>query len=182
MLIDEWEKFRGWLVLEPFLEGDERIYIKELSRKLKISPRTAQFYLDVYEKEGILEREKVGNALLYHLSDIPVVLALKRFFIILIMKDYIENFVKQNKGISSVVLYGSSSTGEFDKRSDIDLLIISQTKDLNLVKLKALEERLGKEVKVEILSIGEWRRLALKKDHFYLSVVGKHTVLYGVKL
>ncbi|MDE1828680.1 MAG: hypothetical protein KGH65_05975, partial [Candidatus Micrarchaeota archaeon] len=60
MLIKEWDKFKGWSVLEFFLTNYSKIHLKGLARKLGISPRTAQIYLGLYEKEGILQSERVG--------------------------------------------------------------------------------------------------------------------------
>ncbi len=182
MLINEWRRFKGWAVLEFFLWEGGKIHLKGLSRKLKISPSTAQHYLVLYESEGLLEKEKIGNLSIYRLIDTPLTNLLKRFYIISRLKEGINRFVQQNRSIITIALYGSSASGEYDKDSDIDLLVVSQNKDIKLDAIKRLEEDLNREIKMEILSVGELRHLELKKDNFYKSVMEKHVILYGAAL
>ena len=183
MLLDEWRKFKGFAVLEYFLWDGERVHIKGLARKLKLSPNTAQVYLQLYESEGVLTREKIGNLVLYSLSsDSSLVIELKRFYALFRMNRYIRDFINSNKDISSLILYGSVAKGEYDKKSDVDLLVISQTRNIELKGMKAMEIALNREVKIEVLSPGEMRRLADKQDNFYLSVLKNNIVLHGASL
>ncbi len=180
MITEEWQKFRGWSVLEFFLKNDREVYVKELSRELKISPHTANYYLKFYKNAGILTERKKGNLTLYTLSDNSLVRELKRFYII----DQIISAAPRlcaNKAIS-VALYGSCASGTYDKSSDIDMLVISQSKDINLNMLKSIEEKTGKEVKVEVLRLGEWRRLKRKKDKFAKSIISNHVLLCGAEI
>jgi predicted nucleotidyltransferase len=182
MLLTEWQKFKGWAVLQFFLAKGERIHLKGLSRELKISPQTAQFYLRLYEQDQILEKEKIGNMALYKLATNFKTMELKRLYFLLIIEKYINSFVKENPEITSLLLYGSHADGTYDKNSDIDLLIISQNKNLNLGKLKSMEINLGKEVKTEVFSLGALRQLANKQNNFYNSVIRNNISLYGAKL
>ena len=77
-----WNKFKGWVVLEYFLESNKKIHVNGLAKDLKISPSTAQAYLSEYEKEGILEREKTANIITYKLNETPFTLELKKLYII----------------------------------------------------------------------------------------------------
>ncbi len=179
MILKEWRKFKGWAVLEYFLFKGGRTYLKELSRALAISPRTAQIYLQLYEREGLLEKEKAGNAIFYSLAANAMTKELKRTYLLLRISPCISKFVSGNPQLSNVTLYGSAARGEYDKDSDIDLLVISPSKKINLSEVSQLEKELGLEVKLEILTIGEWRRLAEKKDKFYSSITKSNMVLYG---
>jgi uncharacterized protein len=180
MLLREWRRFKGWHVLEFFLSGGRRIHIKGLAKELKISPRTAQTYLWLYQNEGILDNERLGNLSLYSLSSRPLSMELKRTYLLMRIHKLVEQLVKDNKSIVSLVLYGSSARGDYDEHSDIDLLVVSNTKDLDLDIIKRIESSLDKEVKLEILSLGELRKLAEKHDDFYLSVMKNNIILYGV--
>ncbi len=183
MLLDEWRKFKGFAVLEYFLWDGHRIHIKGLARKLKLSPRTAQIYLQMYEHEGILTSEKVGNLVLYGLSSSNyLTIELKRLYALFRMNAYIREFISSNKNLGSLILYGSVAKGEYDKKSDIDLLAVSQTRNIELKSMKDMEIALNREVKVEVLSAGELRRLADRKDNFYLSIAKNNIVLYGASL
>ncbi len=181
MIIDEWKKFKGWVTLEYFLKTNKEIHVKGLARQLKISPQTANYYLKFYKKEGILKERREGNLLLYSLTDNCLVKQLKIFYTLNILSEFSKKFVKKNK-ITSLVLYGSHASGSYDKSSDIDLVIISQLKKLNLDEIKALEKKIGKEVKIQVFSLGAWRNLKRKKDSFIRSVLSKHILLYGAEI
>lgn len=179
MIVAEWRKFKGWAVLEFFLRK-ESAYIKELSRLLKISPRTAQIYTRLYENEGLLRKEVVGNTSVYRITDTPLAKEMKRLYLLLMITPGIKKLVHDNPSVTSLALYGSGARGEYDQSSDIDLLAISGSKEMNLGGIKELEGTLFREAKVEVISIGRWRELGGKKDDFYLSVVKSNIPLHGV--
>lgn len=182
MLLESWRKFKGWKVIEFFLKEQEKIHVKGLARRLKISPRTAQTYLKIYYNEGILEKEAIGNMLFYRLNNTFVTLELKKAYFLMLIHNDIENFIKDNPNISSLILYGSHADGSYDKSSDVDLLIISQTKKLDNKNLRSLEEKVGKEVTTETFSIGETRKMSREGNNFYLSVLKNNVLLYGSRL
>ena len=95
-MINEWGKFKGWVVLEHFLIDGEQIHIKSLSKKLKISSQTAQHYLRFYEKQGILEKTILGNMVLYNIKLNPVTLELKKLYFLFIFYPLITEFIKSN--------------------------------------------------------------------------------------
>jgi len=179
MLLKEWWKFKGWVVLEFFLKENRKIHLKALSRELKISPRTAQIYLSLYTKEQILEKENVGNIILYSLSSNYLALEFKRLYFSIVIRPYIVELIKKNQTISSLILYGSHATGEYDIHSDVDILALTQTKEIDLGPIRELEKSLGKEVKVETIKFSRWKELEAKGDPFYYSVIKDHMVLFG---
>ena len=182
MIIEEWKKFKGWSVLEFFIRTNEKIHIKGLAKNLKISPRTAQVYLQFYEKNKILEKENIGNIILYRLTETPIVLEFKKLYLLMESMPHIEKFVEKNPDVNTIALYGSHASGRNDSKSDVDLLIISQTKKLDLVPIKDLEKKLLKEVKIQVFSIGEWKKLTTENDSFGLSVFRNHIILHGASL
>lgn len=181
MLIEKWRKFRGWKVLEFFLKTEKEIHVKKLARELKISPQTASYYLKFYKKVGILKERKEANLLLYSLLDNVLTRQLKIFYILDQIYPFILKFANKNN-LTSIALYGSHASGTYDKSSDIDLLIISQQKTLNLDELKNLERKIRKEVKIQVFSLGEWRNLKRKGNSFVESVLSKHILLYGAEI
>lgn len=181
MIIEEWRKFRGWKVLEFFLKTEKEIHVKKLARELNISPQTASYYLKFYKRAGVLRGRKEANLLLYSLEDNALTRHLKIFYALDQIYPFILRFASKNK-LTSTVLYGSHVSGTFDENSDIDLLIISQKKALNLDELKKLERKIGKEVKIQIFSLGEWINLKRKPNAFVRSVLSKHILLYGAEI
>ncbi len=182
MLLSTWRKFKGWAVLEFFLEHDVDIHLKGLARRLRISPGTAELYLKLYENEGILQNERVGNVFLYRLNANFTTMELKRAYAILKFGKYFSGFLKNNVNIASFVLYGSYAEGSYDTNSDLDLLVISQNKDLDTSYLKKLETDVGKEVKIEVFSPGEWRAMERRQNNFYNSVIKSSVLLHGARI
>ncbi len=181
MIIEEWRKFRGWKLLEFFLKTGNEIHLKEIARKLKISPQTANYYLKFYSKAGILRERKKANLLLYSLLDNALTRQLKVFYILDTIYPFILKFDNENN-VTSIILYGSHALGTYDESSDIDLLIICQQKKLGLTELKKIERKTGKEVKIQIFTLGEWRNLKRKNDKFVQSLLSKYILLYGAEI
>jgi uncharacterized protein len=175
----EWNKFKGWNILEYFLNGNSQTHIKGIARELRISSFTAQHYLALYEKEGVLEKEKIANTLSYRLKETSMTTELKKTYFISRLSGFIDSFRKENPLVSVLVLYGSHAKGTFDKKSDIDLLVISQEKKMNEKSIHALEKKTGKEAKAQVFSVTEWNRLKEKKDMFALSVKENNIILFG---
>jgi predicted nucleotidyltransferase len=182
MLFNEWKIFRGWLVLDYFLKGGSRIYLKKLARELKISPRTAEYYLKFYEREGVLEKEEIGNMVLYNLKSGPLSQGLKRIYAVAELQPVADQLAKGNPQIASVVLYGSYAKGEFDMESDIDILIIAQPKSIAVDAFKDFEHKTGIQISAEVMTPGAWRELSNKKDNFYLALMKNHVVLWGANI
>ncbi len=181
MIIEEWRKFRGWKVLEFFLKTGREIHVKKLARELTISPQTATYYLKFYKEANVLKERKEANLLLYSLEDNALTRQLKIFYVLDQIYPFILKFASKNN-ITSIALYGSHASGTFDENSDIDLLLIAQKKTLDLSELKKLERKMGKEVKIQVFSLGEWRNLKRKANAFVQSVLSKHILLYGAEI
>ncbi len=177
-----WNKFKGWEILEFFLEKDEKIHVNGLAKRLGISPGTAQKYLTEYEKQGLLEREKNANAINYKLKESPLSLELKKTLFLAKISPFVSEFLEDNPLTSKLALYGSHSKGSFDEKSDIDLLAISQNKKINLNALKKMENKTKKEAKIQVFTITEWKKLLEKKDPFALSVKKSNLLLSGEPL
>lgn len=104
------------------------MYVKELSRILKISSHTSKSALDTFRKRKILNLTKKGRTHFYRLeNDSYFVRNLKKVHILSKMNTISFTFPEE---IISVAIYGSYASGEFDERSDFDLLIISSEKKI----------------------------------------------------
>ena len=120
------EKYKDWKLLQIFLNSpDHAFYTKEISRQTGVGVGTVNNFLRSIHKDDILTKEIVGNVHLYRLNnEMELVKKLKIFNTLLELKQYklIEQFLKEEDSIISIILYGSYSNGENDSKSDIDLL------------------------------------------------------------
>ncbi|MFH0986634.1 MAG: nucleotidyltransferase domain-containing protein, partial [Candidatus Micrarchaeota archaeon] len=168
------------VILNYFLDKPSaKIHIKELARKLKISPRTSHIYLNEFADNRILAKEKIANALFFSLkNDSPLIKQMKKTRILSFLdkKAFVKNVLKENPQTTSIVLYGSYATGEYDEKSDVDILMISKDKTMPKKALNLL----GGETTINVMSLNEWR-LKSKTD-FGKSVLNNYVVLYGNNL
>ncbi|MFQ6081820.1 MAG: nucleotidyltransferase domain-containing protein [Candidatus Aminicenantia bacterium] len=176
-----------WKVLVYFLSHPSTsIYVKELSRKLKISPSGTNRALKLLAKAEVLFKEEKGKAHYYILNnELPFVKFLKiAYFLAMIEKwKIVEKFKNQDENLVSLVIYGSYVTGEFNEKSDIDLLLItSKPKEHFLHLIEALEKYMNKEVNLEVSNLSKWQRIKKENKIFYQEIVNNYILLTGSRL
>ncbi len=174
-----WNKFKGWKVLEFFLSNSSAIHVNGLARRLNIGVSTAQTYLVAYEKQGILEKEKKANLIVYRLRETALALELKKACVVSILLPFVEKFSKENPFVTTLAVFGSHAKGAFDEKSDIDLVAISQEKKVCIDSLRELEEKTGKEAKIQVFSLQEWKQLVERKNSFALAILKNNILLFG---
>ena len=183
-MISEWNKFKGWSVLEFFLlNPNTKIHINGLARKLKSSPRTAQMFCVGYYEEGLLEKKEIGNNHQFFLNQKDSrVKTLKKFIGPYLVSDklYLKPFLDKNKNILSVSIYGSFATGDYGDHSDLDILVITaDEKKPDTADLSKIELKLGRESAVTTIHMSKWRAMERKKEKFYLSIIKKSILIWG---
>ena len=166
--------------VEFFLDNPYgEVYIRELARKLKISPFAVKKYTDILLEERLILEERKGN--LRYLKANVANLFYKYLKISLNIKNLIKSglidFLKNNLvNVTSIVLFGSSAKGENSDESDIDILIIGKEKNLDLTEF---EDKLKKDISLHFFSWSEWNEKA-KEDHpFYYEIISHGINLYG---
>ncbi len=159
----------------------EKYYLREAARLRNMSPMTLKRSLELLLKSKLIRKEKTKNQILYSANTQNLAfrhLKISRSLSWLEDKNLIEFLKRRIHGISSIVLYGSYAKGEDDKKSDIDVMVISPAKkDL----LPELDKLLGKEVNLSVFSPAEWSRQAKSNKAFYLDVITEGIVLYGTR-
>jgi len=183
-LIELFDKYIQWRILSYFLSHpNTSYYIKEVARKLGVSPGSVSTAVKFFEEWGLLIREDKERVHLYRLNqEHPLTSPLKKThgLVVVLSSNPVERLLEANRNIISIALYGSYADGSYDERSDIDILIIAPTeRDATLKAVICLEDELGKPVNVSFFKLSEWRDLARKEDVFYRKVVQNHVMLYG---
>lgn len=174
-------KYADVKVLCFFLENPTReVYIRELSTLLTISPFTSNNALKAFHRENILTLNKRGNIHFYKLkNDSYFVKKLKIAYILSKINSISFEFFDE---IVSVAIYGSYATGEYDEKSDFDLLLLSPEKKEYPELYKKIEDHLHVLVSPLVLTPFEWQEISKKDTEFYIEVIKDHILLYGSEL
>jgi len=167
-------------VVKFFIEHPyEEIYLRQLAKKLKLSPFAVKKYTDFLITESIITEERKANLRYFKANSSNLFFKQMKiaYNVRLILQSRLIDFLKQEiTTISSIVLYGSLAKGEDDTKSDIDILIIGKEKRLNVEKY---EEKIGKKITLQILSWSEWNKNARANSAFYYEVISNGKSLFG---
>lgn len=148
--------------LKLFIEAPEReFYVREIARIMKKSPTTISKYLKKYEKDNILKSEKKFNHLVFKANDSEEFRQIKLSYNLKIIKSSgLVDFLVQEYEPETIILFGSFAKAENNKRSDIDLLLVTgRKKEINLEKF---EEGLGHKIQLFVHSKAEIEKIKEK--------------------
>jgi len=166
--------------LEFFIENPyTEIYLREFSRKLKISPNTAQRFLDLFLKEKLVIEVKKANLryfkanlnsnLFKHMKIAFSIGKIEKFGLIKNLKNH----------VSHCILFGSVAKGLDDEKSDIDLLIITDNKKMAREILLEHINKFHREINYHIFSWVEWKNQKKNNLAFYQDVIANGINLIG---
>jgi len=181
-MLTKFRKFVGFKILEYFLKyPTEETYLKELAKKLQISPRSVKIYCDLFDKEGIIKREIKGNMHLFSTNnDNFRVREMKRtYFINLLAELNIENIAEE---CTSIAIYGSHASGNYDEKSDVDLLIIGEELHVKRDIIVKIMEIIGKEFQLNVIPTIKWEKMKKDEDYFIKNIIRNHVLVKGVEL
>lgn len=181
-MLSIFRKFIGFKILEYFLQyPTEKTYLKELAKKLQISPRSVKIYCDLFEKECIIKREIKGNMHIFSTNnDNFRVREMKRaYFVNLLAEMGIENIAEE---CASIAIYGSHASGNYDEKSDVDILIIGEEKYVKRDIIVEIMENIGKEVQLTVIPIIKWEKMKKDENPFVKNILRNHVLIKGVEL
>ncbi|MFB6246495.1 MAG: nucleotidyltransferase domain-containing protein [Candidatus Pacearchaeota archaeon] len=181
-MLEIFGKYRAFKVLAYFFEYPSKdIHIKELGRKLDISPTTAKNFCEKYEQEGILNKEKKGNSIFFSLkNEKNYVKELKRIYAISKIREKFK--APSDESVKTIALYGSHVEGDYTENSDIDILILSRKKQFDDSFINKMQKKLSSEINVTNMTYMEWNKQKRQGDNFVKEVLNKHFLLYGEEL
>jgi len=161
-------------VLDFFLDfSSKQFHVREIARKLSISPSTAKLSVDKLKKNNLIEETKIVNLRLFQVNlENKIVQEMKRTKNLdLITKS---NIIKEIENPISVVLFGSFAKGINNENSDIDLLIITnKKKPINVLDIKGYELQL-----IQMTPL-EWREKVKKDKPFYQEIITTGIAILG---
>ena len=181
-MITTFRKFVGFKVLEYFLKHPtEKTYLNELAKKLQISPRSVKIYCDLFDKEEIIKREIKGNMHIFTTNnDNFRVREMKRAYFLNLLGEM--NIEKIAEKYASIAIYGSYASGNYDEKSDIDILIIGDEKNVKRELVVKIMNKIGTEIQLNAIPIIKWEKMKKDNDHFVKNILRNHVLIKGVEL
>ncbi|RLI58955.1 MAG: hypothetical protein DRO67_10225 [Candidatus Asgardarchaeum californiense] len=181
-MIQTYQKITQLKVLTLFLDDPyTSCYLRESARMLDMDPMTIKRSLDILVKDEFLIKYEEKNRILYQANlENPALRYLKISYNLswLQEKNLVEFITSKMKSVTSIMLFGSFAKGENDENSDIDIVIISQSKDKPTAELTNL---LNKDVNLLNFTPAQWSNQSKKNRAFYLDVIIDGVLLYGTK-
>lgn len=138
-------------------------------------------YCEELIKLNWLQDERNANLRVFFLNNEHyVVKALKRaYFLHLLNEAKVESLVEDT--VISLAVYGSHASGEYDEKSDVDLLIIGRKEEVRYEYSKTIENKIGKKLQITVLPLEKWESNK-RNDPFMFSVLKNNVVLKGASL
>ena len=160
-----------------FAENPYReVYLREFGRENKISPNTAQRFLDLFLKNGFIKEFRRAN-LRYFQANLDSI-SFRQIKISFSLKELEDSglidYLKEK--YPQVILFGSVAKGLDDNKSDIDLVCIGNKKTLDLFEF---EKRLKKEINFHVFNLSDWKKEKEKNKAYYQEVISTGINLIG---
>jgi predicted nucleotidyltransferase len=168
-------KFTEFFLKNPYKE----VYIRELAKKLKLSPFATKKYADFLVKEGLIAEEKKAHVryLVANTKNIFYKHAKITYSLREILNSGLIEFLKENvSNLTSIVVFGSISRGEDSEESDVDIAIIGKEKNLTLTEF---EKKMKREITLHFFSWSEWNTQIKENSPFYYDVINSGIPLHG---
>ncbi|MDA3840705.1 MAG: nucleotidyltransferase domain-containing protein [Patescibacteria group bacterium] len=134
-----------------FMNPETRKHLHDLAGVLKLDVSNLSKKLKELEDEKLLSSEVDGNRKIYFLNNnFPLIEEYKKIYI---FKYGFENRIKEElkkiSGIDLAYIFGSFLRSDFNKNSDIDLLLVGKHSSIEIIKaMSSLEEDFGREINV----------------------------------
>ena len=181
-MIQIYQKITQFKVLALFLKNPHiDYYLRETSRILDMDPMTIKRSLDMLVKDKFLIKFEEKNRILYRANlENPSLRYLKISYNLSFLqeKKIVEFIINRMKSVTSIMLFGSFAKGENDENSDIDIVVISQSRNK---PTSEIAELLNKDVNLLNFTPSQWSKQSKINRAFYLDVIIDGIVLYGTK-
>jgi len=157
--------------------------VRDIARLSNLSPASSSIHLRSMLEDGILKKSVIGRNHQYCANlENPIARQLKILFNL--DKIFASNLLKECdsslNNIMCILLYGSIAKGTDDEKSDVDILIITATKNNSAPDPSRFN--LSKEVNVLIYSYDQWKSAYKTNKEFYSQVMDNCIELHGQKV
>ncbi|RLE47555.1 hypothetical protein DRJ25_02090 [Candidatus Woesearchaeota archaeon] len=170
------KKVSIWLILEPLLYS-EALHLAEIAKRLNKAHTSVRKQLAVFEKIGLVWKEKKGRQTFYKIKRIPLFIdyvsiiekerLIKRCQDELVLKEIVEFF---HNFSNDIALFGSA-VDSLKGAGDVDVLVVGK---FNKEKIKIIEEKLN--INFHIINV---RNLKNVDESLKREVIKKHLIIQG---
>lgn len=166
--------------LNFFIESPyDEIYLREYARKLKISPNSAQRFLEYFLKQGFVFDFRKGN-LRYFKANLNSI-TFKHIKIAFSLKQLEDSGLinELNNYVAHCVLFGSMAKGLDDLKSDLDILIIGKDKVKIKTILSDFQLKFKRIINLQVFTDSDWIKQKKENKAFYQEIVSNGINLIG---
>jgi predicted nucleotidyltransferase len=166
--------------LDFFLDNPyEKIHLRDFSRRLGISPNSANRFLNLFLEENLITDSRVAN-LRYFIANIDSV-SFRQMKITKNVKLLEDAGLVELLGDNciSCMLFGSCAKGRDDSFSDMDFVIVTKNKEKVRQAFRLLQKKFNRELSYHIFTSLEWRKQKTENKAFYQDVVSSGIALVG---
>lgn len=143
----------------------QAFYTRQISKKLGISLGATHSALRALETKHMLTSRLIGKTKIYEINiSMPVLQAFRVFDIILILEPL---FITLRKISRRIILYGSYTKGTIGPESDLDLLVVTESKKIALDSIEGVKRKTGLDIRPLIMDQVEWIKLEKKSPEFF---------------
>jgi len=164
-------KVLGWLFSHP----DERYFVRQLTGLVKEDSTNVSRELARLEKTGILISTTEGRQKYYQANrESPLFDELHGLMLKTVgMADVLRSaLLPAQETIKTAFIFGSIATGNENRRSDIDVMVIGRISFEEVVSLLSpAEEKLRREVNPVVYPIAEFKSKVKENHHFVNTVL-----------
>ncbi|MFH1323671.1 MAG: nucleotidyltransferase domain-containing protein [Nanoarchaeota archaeon] len=162
-----------------------RINGRQIARSISVSPQTALTAINSMVTGGILSFEVVGKNKEYYLN----IKNRQTRQMIMIAEEHNALLALDNKEIQvliseiadlaeSIILFGSFAAGDYDNKSDIDLIVIDKA---DKKKIEEIVRANPREVNCEFISHNDFKKAFDMKKALAIEIAKKHVIFGNVK-
>ncbi len=140
------QKYSRYRILQEFFNSPTKnFYVRELSRRIKLSQPSVTLHLKALVKEDLILKEKKGiyPSFRANREDELFKLYKQHDIVLRLHQSGLLSYIYDSCTPNAIILFGSASRGEDVEGSDIDLFIQSPEKKLNLSEF---EKELNREI------------------------------------
>lgn len=160
-------------VLEEFFKHPtEKFQLRGISRNTEVSLPTVRSYIAEFLEKDLVEKTEEGVYPSYRASMSEVFKIYKKLWTVRKLHETgVVEKLKRELHPDAVVLFGSAARGEDIEKSDIDLLVVSGSKEISL---EEFEESFNREISLQFMAVEE-----LKENREFANNIANGIVLSG---